>query len=171
MLSCFINFIFNSFAISYWIYFVVIERKKKNLKKKLVEILLRFSNLLKTLNILKKKTWASQLKYFRKYSLRKTWLLKCLNGPVSERLLPVSVLTDPKHCWNLHGSAFTPLFIILRHWLPMTRILAIIDRIYNDQFKYNYLKNQKISVEIFLCFWNLYKTLKILRKRNMSLIA
>ena len=34
MLSCFINFIFNSFAISYWIYFVVIERKKKNLKKK-----------------------------------------------------------------------------------------------------------------------------------------
>ena len=29
MLSCFINFIFNSFVISYWMYFVVIERKKK----------------------------------------------------------------------------------------------------------------------------------------------
>ena len=28
LLSCFINFIFNSFVISYWIYFVVIERKK-----------------------------------------------------------------------------------------------------------------------------------------------
>ena len=29
MLSCFINCIFNSFEISYWMYFVVIERKKK----------------------------------------------------------------------------------------------------------------------------------------------
>ena len=29
VLSCFINFIFNSFVISYWIYFVVIEKKKK----------------------------------------------------------------------------------------------------------------------------------------------
>ena len=29
VLSCFINFIFNSFVISYWMYFVVIERKKK----------------------------------------------------------------------------------------------------------------------------------------------
>ena len=29
MLSCFINFIFNSFVISYWMYFVVKERKKK----------------------------------------------------------------------------------------------------------------------------------------------
>ena len=30
VLSCFINFIFNSFAISAWIYFVVIERKNNN---------------------------------------------------------------------------------------------------------------------------------------------
>ena len=29
MLSCFINCVFNSFEISYWMYFVVIERKKK----------------------------------------------------------------------------------------------------------------------------------------------
>ena len=29
VLSCFINFIVNSFVISYWIYFVVIEREKK----------------------------------------------------------------------------------------------------------------------------------------------
>ena len=33
VLSCFINFIFNSFVVSYWMYFVVIERKKI-LKKK-----------------------------------------------------------------------------------------------------------------------------------------
>ena len=32
MLSCFINFIFNSFVVSYWMYFVVIE--KKNNKQK-----------------------------------------------------------------------------------------------------------------------------------------
>ena len=29
VLSCFITFIFNSFVISYWIYFVVTEKKKK----------------------------------------------------------------------------------------------------------------------------------------------
>ena len=40
VLSCFINFIFNSFVISYWMYFVVIERKK-NLKKKEIEILVQ----------------------------------------------------------------------------------------------------------------------------------
>ena len=34
ILSCFINFILNSFVISYWMYFVVIERKKKLTKKK-----------------------------------------------------------------------------------------------------------------------------------------
>ena len=33
MLSCFINSIFNSFVISHWVYFVVIERKKKRLIK------------------------------------------------------------------------------------------------------------------------------------------
>ena len=37
VLSCFINFIFNSFIIRYWMYFVVIERKKK-LKKTLQEL-------------------------------------------------------------------------------------------------------------------------------------
>ena len=37
MLSCFINFIFNSFAVSYWMYFVVIERKKI-IKKKVCEV-------------------------------------------------------------------------------------------------------------------------------------
>ena len=35
VLSCFINFIFNSFVISYWMYFVVTERKKKFFFKKL----------------------------------------------------------------------------------------------------------------------------------------
>ena len=33
-MSCFTNFIFNSFVTNYWMYFVVIERKEK-LKKKL----------------------------------------------------------------------------------------------------------------------------------------
>ena len=34
ILSCFINFILNSFVISYRMYFVVIEKKKKLTKKK-----------------------------------------------------------------------------------------------------------------------------------------
>ena len=37
MLSCFINFVFNSFAVTYWMYFVVIERKKI-IKKKVCEV-------------------------------------------------------------------------------------------------------------------------------------
>ena len=38
-LSCFINFIFNSFVITCWMYFVVIEREKKiiYIKKKLLK--------------------------------------------------------------------------------------------------------------------------------------
>ena len=34
MLSCLINFIFNTFVISYWMYFVVKERRKKFFPKK-----------------------------------------------------------------------------------------------------------------------------------------
>ena len=44
MLSCFINFIFNSFAISYRMYFVVTERKKNKEKKYIIRIDNKLSN-------------------------------------------------------------------------------------------------------------------------------
>ena len=71
----------------------------------------------KGLNILKRR-WASYLKYLRNYWPRKTWLLKCQKGPVSEHLLPVNVLTGPKQCWNLHSSTF----ILLLHHSNMNEV-------------------------------------------------
>ena len=38
--------------------------------------------------------------------LRKTWLLTRLKRPLSEYTLESSLLTVPRHCWNLHGSTF-----------------------------------------------------------------
>ena len=43
MLSCFVNSIFNSFVISYWMYFAC-DRKKKKLKEKKLYILLKMQN-------------------------------------------------------------------------------------------------------------------------------
>ena len=40
MLSCFVNFIFDSFVISYWMYFVC-DRKKKKLKEQKLYVLLK----------------------------------------------------------------------------------------------------------------------------------
>ena len=42
MSSCFINFILNSFAISYWMYFAVIEGEKNLKKEKMQDTLLKF---------------------------------------------------------------------------------------------------------------------------------
>ena len=47
-----------------------------------------------------------KLKYFRNYSLQKTWLGECIAGPVSEDPSAVNVLTCPKHCRSLQESIF-----------------------------------------------------------------
>ena len=46
VLSCFISFIFNSFVISYWIYFLVTERKKTNNIKEVIQKVLGWLYLL-----------------------------------------------------------------------------------------------------------------------------
>ena len=43
MSSRFINFIFNTFVISYWMYFVLIERKKE-LRKKIQSVVFKIQN-------------------------------------------------------------------------------------------------------------------------------
>ena len=45
--------------------------------------------------------------YFLTYALRKTWLHKCLNSPVSEDPLTSNMVNGSKHCWNLNESTFT----------------------------------------------------------------
>ena len=45
--------------------------------------------------------------YFRKYSLRKTWLDNCLERPISEGFLTGNMVNGPRHCWNLNKSTIT----------------------------------------------------------------
>ena len=59
------------------------------------------------------KKWASEVKYFWSYWLRRMCLFKCITGLVSENHLTVNVLTSPKNSWNLQKSTFILLFIIL----------------------------------------------------------
>ena len=54
-------------------------------------------------------------KYFWSYWLRKTCLLKCIKGLVSENPLAVNVLTSPKNCWNLQKSTFN---LLSHHFEP-----------------------------------------------------
>ena len=51
--------------------------------------------------------------YFSNYRLKKTWLDKCLNSPVSEHPLKVKMLKAPKRLQNLHGSHFITFFITM----------------------------------------------------------
>ena len=52
----------------------------------------------------------------------------------------------------------------------MTKTLLKIARIWNSQFKYNYLKNEKSFVNFLLHFWNVHQILNIL-KEKMLVIA
>ena len=54
-----------------------------------------------------KKRWPSQLMYFRKYGLLKTWLHNCLNSSVWEIPLRSNMVHEAEHCWNLNNSTFT----------------------------------------------------------------
>ena len=47
---------------------------------------------------------------YRNYTLEKAELLKWTEKLVSEHLLTVNMLKDPKHCLNLHGSIFSIFF-------------------------------------------------------------
>ena len=95
----------------------------------------------------RKKSWASDLKYFRNYSLRKTWILECIGGLRSEHPSAVNVLTCREHCTSMQKRIFTQPFVksnldhagrrhfysylksqdcMLSHCLQMLGILTII---------------------------------------------
>ena len=123
---------------------------------------------------------------FWTYGLRKTWLDKCLKSPVSEDPLTSNMVNGPKHCWNLNDGTFT-IFIdplegksgwkivsdsyakyydcLLTHWLSMTSILFLIETIYCNIFRCNYLTKKKTFSDPFLHFANLDTNLKISKKR------
>ena len=127
--------------------------------------------------------------YFWTYGLRKTWLDKCLKSPASEDASRSNMVNGAKHCWNLNGSTFT-LFVghcesnsvgkslpwqyakyydcLLTYWLPMTSILFLIETIYCNLFKCNYLRIKKFCFNFFLHFPNLDWILNIFEKKDDS---
>lgn len=117
-----------------------------------------------------------ELKHFWNYWVRNTWLLRCLNGPVSEHPSTINLLTGPKNSWKLHGSStFILLFhhyeihsarshlsysdlkswdYLFTHWLSTASILFITGRFSSSQFKCNHLSSNLNCVsEIYIKFW------------------
>ena len=76
-------------------------------EKKNDSLFLHFWTLDSILNILKKKTWPSQVMYFWTYGRQKTWLYICLKSLTSEDPLGSNVVNGPKHCWTRNSRTFT----------------------------------------------------------------
>ena len=136
-----------------------------------------------------KKIWPSKVIYFWTDLLRKMWLDKCLKSSVSEDPSTRNMANGPKHCWSLNSSTFV-IFIdhcernsvvkslswwyekykdcFLTHWLPMTSILFLIETIYRNIFRCNYLENNRNFHNFLFHLGNLDSTLNILKKKDDS---
>ena len=114
--------------------------------------------------------------YFWSYRLRKTWLDKCLKSLISKEPLRSNMLNGSKHSWNLNNSTLTSFIdhcesnsigkslsywdakyyaCLVTHWLRMTSILFLIETIYRNIFRSNYLRNEKYFLDFYLHFLNL----------------
>ena len=69
------------------------------------EFLNHFWNPHQFFNIFKKR-WPWWLIYFPNYGVRKTWLGKCLESPISEHPVTVNMLKVSKHLLNLYDSTY-----------------------------------------------------------------
>ena len=126
-------------------------------------------------NILKKKTLIGFI--FPELRTPNTWLDKCVKSPVSEDPSRRNMVNVLNHCLNLHritliifiehclfnwvGKSFSYSHAkswdcFLTHWLPMKRILFLIETILWYQFRCNYLRNKKHFLNFLPLFWNLY---------------
>ena len=101
--------------------------------------------------------------YFRNYLMRK---------------MTVNMLKGPKHCWNLHGIAFTIFSLhpersavakclsywylksylcLLTYWLQITSVLFVIGRIYalflKSTSNFEHFQKKRWSSQL-MCFWN-----------------
>ena len=134
-----------------------------------------------------KKIWPSKVIYFWTDLLRKMWLDKCLKSSVSEDPSTRNMANGPKHCWSLNSSTFV-IFIdhcernsvvkslswwyekykdcFLTHWLPMTSILFLIETIYRNIFRCNYLENNRNFHNFLFHLGNLDSTLNILKEKD-----
>ena len=123
---------------------------------------------------------------FVKLRTPKTWLDKCLQSPVLEHPWRRNMVNGPKHCWNLDQSTFV-IFIdqcqgswvgknlcywhatswdwLLKHWMPMTGILFLVDTIWRYQLRCNYIRKKKLFLKFSLLFWPLIEILNILKQK------
>ena len=129
--------------------------------------------------------------YFWFYGLRKTWLNKCLESPVSEASLTKNVVNRPKPCWNLNESNSTTFIdpweanslweslpglyakswdSLLTHWLLMASILFLTEAIYCNIFRSNYLRHETYFLNFSVHFQNLDLLLNIFNWK-LTLIA
>ena len=114
------------------------------------------------------------------------WLDKWLKRPVWDDPSTGNMGNGPKHWFNLNGISFTIFVdhcekkwvgkshlqwhakssdVLLRHWLPMTSILFLVETIQCKQFRRIYLKNKKLFVNLCMHFWNLRQILTIFKER------
>ena len=118
-------------------------------------------------------------------------VIKMSKGLVPENRSRKNMVNVAKHYSKLNDSTFT-IFIdpcelnsgwkslfewyrtfyerLLTHWLLITNILLLIETIYSNIFRCNYLRNEKCLFNFFLSFVNLHSILSIFKKR-MTLIA
>ena len=133
-----------------------------------------FAYLVSTLNFkCSGKEWASYVKDFWSYWLRKMCLFKRITGFPSENTLAVDLWTSPKNSWNLQESDLIILFhhselnwvressfssdlkfqdCLITRWLLTMSILVVIERIYRYHLKSNYLKKHKVFVPLSFIF-------------------
>ena len=84
----------------------------------------------------------------------------CLKTPLSQDPSTTNMLNRPKHSWEQNGSTFT----------IFTSILFLIETIYSNISRSNYLRNEKYFLNFFFHFLNLVSISYIFKKR-MGLIA
>ena len=111
--------------------------------------------------------------YFRRYGSRKTLLDQCLKSRALRDPSQSKIINAPKYCWNMYGSTFTKFIdhcegnwhaksfcywhgrsqdCFLTHWVPMASILFLIEAIYRNEFRCNYLENKKHFLRFFFGF-------------------
>ena len=127
--------------------------------------------------------------YFWIYLIPKMLLDRCLKSTISEDPSTSNMVKSPKHCWNFNDSTFT-IFIdhcegnsvgkslsewyaksydcFLTYWLPRTNILFLIETIFCNIFRCNYLRNNRVFRNFF-AIWKSTFNFKHFQK-NMTLI-
>ena len=128
---------------------------------------------------------------FWTYGPPKTWLDKCLKSLVSKDRLTSNMVSGLKRYWNLNGIIFTRFIghsernlvvkslccsyakysdYFLTHWLPKTSILFLIDTIYCNILRWNYIRKKKLFLNFLSNFQNLDSLLTILKKKMIFIV-